>query len=323
MPIDPQARIFLDQLAAAGIPDAPGQTPGELRAQMEFGARMLGRPPEVGRLEDMTIPGPGGPLRVRLTAPEGRGGAVPGLVFFHGGGWVAGSIATHDHLCRAIARDAGVAVVSVEYRLAPEDPFPAAVDDAEAATAWVAGNARTLGIDPARLAVGGDSAGGNLAAVVARRARDKGGPAPALALALQVLLYPITDADLNTPSYRENAEGFFLTRAAMAWYWDQYLPDVSRRRDPDASPLRADDLAGLPPALVVTAGYDPLRDEAEAYARRLADAGVAVRLSPYPGMIHGFLRRFAAFEQGNKALAEVARALREALGVDEGRAGDR
>jgi len=279
---------------------------------MELGARMLGRAPEVGRVEDVTIPGPGGPLRVRLTAPGGGGGAVPGLVFFHGGGWVAGSIATHDHLCRAITRDAGVGVVSVGYRLAPEDPFPAAVEDAEAATAWVAGNARGLGIDPARLAVGGDSAGGNLAAVVARRARDRGGPA----LAFQLLLYPITDAGMNTPSYAENAEGYFLTRAAMAWYWDRYVPDAARRLGPDASPLRAGDLAGLPPALVVTAGYDPLRDEAEAYARRLAEAGVAARLAPYPGMIHGFLRRFAASGQGKDALAEVARALREALGVD-------
>ncbi len=315
MPLDPQAKAFLDQLAAANIPDAPSMTPREVRSQMEVGSLMLGRPPKVGRLDDLTIPGPAGPLRARLTAPESASASaepVPGLVYFHGGGWVAGSIATHDHLCRAITNASGLAVVSVDYRLAPEHPFPAAVDDAEAATAWVAANATSLGIDPARLAVGGDSAGGNLAAVVARRARDRGGPP----LAFQLLLYPATDADLNSSSYLENAEGYFLTRAAMAWYWDHYIPDPARRLEPDASPLRADDLSGLPPALVITAGYDPLRDEAESYARRLAQAGVAVRHSPYPGMIHGFLRRHSAMDQGKAALAEIAEALQSALGLN-------
>jgi acetyl esterase len=206
---------------------------------------------------------------------------------------------------------AGVAVVSVDYRLAPEHPFPAAPDDAYAAVAWLAepANAAGLGLDPSRLAVGGDSAGGNLAAVVARRARDRGGPR----LALQLLIYPVTDAALDTPSYHENADGYMLTRTAMEWYWDQYVPDLTRRSDPDASPLRAADLSGLAPALVLTAGHDVLRDEAEAYARRLDAAGVPVRLVRYPGMIHGFLRRYTVFEQGKIALGVVAETLRDAL----------
>ncbi len=315
MPLDPQAKAFLDQLAAANIADAPSSTPRELRTQMEVASLMLGRAPRVGRIEDLTIPGPGGPLRIRLTIPEGEHqGLIPGLVYLHGGGWVAGSIATHDHLCRALTAASGVAVISVDYRLAPEHPFPAAVDDAMAAALWASKNAHVLGIDPARLAIGGDSAGGTLAAVVARRARDQGGPP----LAYQLLLYPATDADFNTPSYLENAEGFFLTRAAMAWYWDHYVPDPTHRSNPDVSPLLADDLSGLPPALVMTAGYDPLRDEAEAYARRLNEAGVAVQYSHYPGMIHGFLRRHAVFDQGKLALDQIASALRNALGVQLG-----
>jgi acetyl esterase len=310
MPLDPQAKAFLDQLAAANIPDVPALTPREARAQMEIGTLMLGRPPKVGRVEDRTIPGPGGPLRVRITAPEDAGsGPGPGLVYFHGGGFVVGSIAIHDHLCRAITNAAGLAVVSVDYRLAPEHPFPAAVDDADAAIAWVFENTDDLGIDPARLAVGGDSAGGTLAAVAARRARDRGTPR----LAVQLLIYPATDADLNTPSYLENAEGYMLTRAAMSWYWDQYVPDPARRLDPDASPLRAEDLTGLAPAVVLTAGYDPLRDEAETYVRRLTEAGVPVRHIAYPGMIHGFLRRHTVLDQGKAALAAIAEALKEAL----------
>ena len=309
MTLDPQARAFLDQIAAAGVRDVPDLSVREARAQMELGAVMTGRPPAVARVEDHRAAGAAGTVRVRLTAPEGVG-PLPVLVYFHGGGWSVGSIASHDHLCRAVARASGVAVVSVEYRLAPENPFPAAVDDAEAATAWVAGNAPALGLDPGRLAVGGDSAGGTLAAVVARRARDRGAPK----VAFQLLLYPATDANLDTPSYLENARGYLLTRDAMAWYWDQYVPEPARRLDPDAAPLRARDLAGLPPALVITAGYDPLRDEGEAYARRLDAAGVPVTLSRYPGMIHGFLRRHALFDQGKAALVEVADALRHALG---------
>ena len=310
MALDPQVKAYLAQIAAAKIVDVPALSLREARAQMEIGATMLGRPPKVGRVTDATCHGPAGPVRLRVTAPEGPG-PFAGLLYCHGGGFVVGSLNSHDHLCRALTNASGAAVVSVDYRLAPEHPFPAAADDACAAARWLAepANAAALGIDPTRLAVGGDRAGGNLAAVVALGARDRGGPA----LAFQVLLYPIVDCDLNTPSYLENADGYLLTRAAMAWYWEQYVPDPSRRADPDASPLRAGDFSGLPAALIVTAGFDVLRDEGEAYARRLAEAGVPVRLARYPGMIHGFLRRHALFDQGKAALAEIADALKTAL----------
>jgi acetyl esterase len=312
MPLDPQVKTFLDQLASTEIPPVETLTPREARLQMEAGTLMLGRLPEVGRVEDHVLPGPGAPLRVRLTAPAPAGeGPLPALVYFHGGGWVTGSLFSHDHLCRALTRASGVAVASVEYRLAPEHPFPAAVDDAEAAARWVAGHAGELGLDPARIGVGGDSAGGTLAAAVARRARDSGGPK----LACQVLLYPATDADFDRPSYLENAEGYMLTRAAMAWYWDQYIPERALRTHPDAAPLRAGDLTGLPPAVVVTAEYDVLHDEGEAYARRLAEAGVPARLLRYDGMIHGFLRRHHLLDRGKAALAEIGQALRDALGA--------
>jgi acetyl esterase len=308
MPIDPQAKALLDQLAAQGNLPENALSPHEARLQMEAAALFLVPKPEVGRVEDRDVPGPSGPIRIRLTAPEGPG-PFGVLVYFHGGGWVVGSLHSHDQLCRAITRESGVAVVSVSYRLAPEDPFPAAVLDAEAVTLWVAAHGHELGLDPGRMAVGGDSAGGNLAAVVARHARDRGAPT----IAFQLLLYPVTDFDLNTSSYLENADGYMLTRELMAWYFEQYTPDPKHRSEPDAAPLRAPDLSRLPPALVITAEYDPLRDEAEHYARRLAEAGVAVRLSRYPGMIHGFIRRYTLLDQGKAALAEVAEALRNAL----------
>jgi acetyl esterase len=310
MPLDPQVQSYLAQMAGLASPSVASLTPQSARALMEAETRSLGEPPQVGRVENRTIPGPAGEIRIRVTTPEGDG-PFPALVYFHGGGWVVGSIATHDALCRAITNAAGVAVVSIDYRLAPEDPFPAAVEDAYAATEWVASRGETIGVDPSRIAVGGDSAGGNLAAVVALLARDRGGPR----LAFQVLIYPITNDDLDSPSYREFAEGYLLTREAMAWYWEQYVPGSTnhRRCDPAASPLRAEDLSGLPPALVITAGYDVLRDEAEVYAARMTEAGVAVRLSRHDGMIHGFLRRGAIFDQARKALAEIAEALRTAL----------
>jgi acetyl esterase len=308
MPLDPQARALLEQLTAQAAPPVTVLSPAESRREMEEATRSLGPPVRVARVEDRTIPGSGGPIPIRITMPEGSG-PFPALVYFHGGGWVLGSIATHDGICRSLTNGAGVAVVSVNYRLAPEHSFPAAADDAFAATAWVAAHGGALDIDPGRLAVGGDSAGGNLAAVVALMARDRGEPR----LAFQLLVYPITNDDLDTPSYRENAEGYFLTREAMAWYWDQYAPNPRDRRNPYASPLRAPDLSRLPPALVITAEYDPLRDEAEAYALRLTEAGVATRRIRYPGMIHGFLRRAAVLDQGKNALNECAAALRAAL----------
>jgi acetyl esterase len=312
MPLDPQAQDFMRRLAASGLPPVEEQTVDQVRAQVALSTHFLGKPPRVARVEDRRIAGPGGDLAIRLITPEGLGpGPSPVVVFFHGGGWVLGDLSSHENLCRALANESKTIFAIVDYRLAPEHPFPAAVDDAFAAVSWVSAHAPEFGGDPARLAVCGDSAGGNLSAVVTLMARERGGPS----IAFQALAYPITDFEPDSGSYREFAEGFFLTRSEMLWYWDQYVPNVEDRRQPLVSPNRADDLSGLPPALVVTAGCDVLRDEGEAYARRLSDAGVPVRLSRYDGMIHGFLRRYPFFDRGKAAVEEIAAALREALGV--------
>jgi acetyl esterase len=306
MALDPQAREFLDRLAAANLPRIETLPVDQARVQLELSTRFLGPLPRVAGVNDRAIPGPGGPLRVRIIQPATAAAARPPvLVYFHGGGWVLGSIETHEGMCRAIANEGGVVVVSVDYRRAPEHPFPAAVEDAHAAFAWVLDQADELGADRSRVAVGGDSAGGNLAAAACLLARDRGGPVPRL----QILLYPITEYDLETPSYREFAEGFFLTRSEMAWYWEQYVPDRELRGHPYASPCRGE-LAGLPPAIVVTAECDVLRDEGEAFAHRLQEAGVTTRLLRFPGMIHGFIRRHAFFDQGKAAIEVVARELR-------------
>jgi acetyl esterase len=240
----------------------------------------------VASATDRAIHGPGGPLGLRVYTPRGGTGPFPLLVFFHGGGFVVCDLGTHDALCRNLCAGAGCVVASVDYRLAPEHRFPAAPDDCLAATRWAAEHAAELGADPARVAVGGDSAGGNLAAVTALRARDEGGPR----LAGQLLLYPTTDAEAaGMASLAENAEGYGLTRRDMAWFKDRYFNDPSEAGNPHASPLRAADLRGLPPALVQTAEYDPLRDEGEAYAARLREAGVPTAVSRRAGMIHGFL----------------------------------
>jgi len=306
MPLDPQARALLDLAAAQGVPPTWTLPPAEARTLMRAGAAALGPGEPLQRVDDRQIPGPGGPIPVRIYDPGGDGdGLRPALVFFHGGGWVVGDLETHDHLCRAIAAAAGAVVVAVDYRLAPEHKFPAAVDDAYVATSWTAENARELGIDAGRIGVGGDSAGGNLAAVVAILARDRGGPP----LAFQVLLYPITDCDFDTSSYLENAEGYGLTQAGMIWFWNQYLERPSDASSPLASPMRADDLAGLPPALILTAGYDVLRDEAEIYAERLRLAGVPTALMPHKGMIHGFARRLDVLDAARLALDQIALAI--------------
>ena len=220
-----------------------------------------------------------------------------------------GDLETHDVLCRQLTAESGASVVAVDYRLAPEHKFPAAVDDAWAATRWVAAHAAGLGVDAGRLAVGGDSAGGTLAAVVTLLARERGGPS----LALQVLIYPVTDLGAETRSYADFADGFMLTRETMRWFSAQYLNGGREAADWRASPLRAPSLAGLPPALVVTAGFDPLRDEGEAYARQLREAGVRVDATCYGGMIHGFVPMGRLIESGNRAVAHIGASLREAL----------
>jgi acetyl esterase len=299
--LEPGLRGYVD--AALAAPPAWERTLVELRTATDGEAVDLwGDVPAVETVEDVELAGPGGPLRIRVYRPEG--GPHPAIVWLHGGGWVVGSLASHDPVLRALAARTPCCVVAVDYRLAPEAPFPAALDDAWAALAWTAARAAELGTDPARLAVGGDSAGGNLAAVLARHARDRG-----VRLALQALVYPVTDHDFESPSYRRHAEGLNLTRAKMQWYWDSYLAGHDPH-DPDASPLRAADLAGVAPAVVQVAEHDPLLSEGEAYARRLADAGVAVTLTRYDGVIHGFNRMAALTPQAVEALDEVASAIR-------------
>jgi acetyl esterase len=231
---------------------------------------------------------------------------APGFVYFHGGGWVIGSLDTHENLCKALANRSGARVVSVDYRLAPEHPWPAAPEDCYAVVRHVAECGSQFGIDGARLAVGGDSAGGNLAAVVALMARDRKGPV----LRHQVLLYPVVDHDFDRPSYRENADGYLLTRDAMRWFWQQYVADPARRSEGYASPQRAEKLEGLPSATVITAEFDPLRDEGEAYAERLRAAGVAVAATRYDGQIHGFASLLDLLDAGKRAVDQIGATLR-------------
>ena len=301
MPVDPAAQVLLDQLAEAGGPDISEQTPEEARAMIEGFAMMQLGAPEPAVVFDRTVPGPGGDIPVRVYAAEGDN--LPVLVFFHGGGWVVGNIVSHDGVCKQLLAELGDAVVvAVDYRLAPEHKYPAAADDCYAVTAWVAENADQIGGDGSRIAVCGDSAGGNLSAVVAQMARDKGGPA----IAAQILHVPVTDHNYDRPSYSENAEGYLLTRASMVWFWDHYLSSAEQGQEAYASPLQADDLSNLAPALVQTAEYDPLRDEGEAYAAALSEAGNEVTVRRYDGQIHDPLMMFAINPAGLEALKEAA-----------------
>jgi acetyl esterase len=274
---------------------------------MEQGSAAPAEVEEVARMEERALPGPEGDVLVRIYWPQGEG-PHPCLVYFHGGGFVIGSLDTHDGTCRTLCNGGGCVVVSVDYRMAPENPFPAAPEDCYAITRWVAENAASLDADATRLAVGGDSAGGNLAAVVALMARERQGPV----LCFQLLIYPVTDCAFDTPSYSENAEGYFLTQGHMKWFWQQYLKDPSDGAHPHASPLRADDLGSLPPALCITAEFDPLRDEGEAYAARLREAGVAVTTSRYDGMFHGFFGMGLVLDRARDAVEEACAALRSA-----------
>jgi acetyl esterase len=289
---------------AQGAPALESQDPLVARQDRVEGMKMLGGEPRpLGRVEDFSIPGPDGDVPVRLYAME-HGGVRPALIYFHGGGWVFGNLDTHDSVCRDLAAESGAVVISVDYRLSPEVKFPAAVNDSYAATLWIAANAERLGIDARRISVGGDSAGGNLATVIAMRCRDAGGPA----LARQLLIYPATDlSSFDTASYRELAEGYFLTRAAMQWFTGHYLASGDQSRLPEASPLHAPNLSGLPPAFVITAEFDPLRDEGEAYAARLQQAGVPVTVKRYPGMVHGFVSMRGVVSGGRQAIQEAAK----------------
>jgi acetyl esterase len=308
MPLDPQARAYLDAVAALGGADPRTITPTEMRAQMAARRQHFAVAPQpVARVEDRTVPGPDGDVPIRVYTPDAAG-PLPVLVFYHGGGWVIGSIETHDNICRALANLTPCMVVSVEYRLAPEARFPAGLEDCYAATRWVAEHGAELGCDPTRLAIGGDSAGGNLTAAVALLARERGGPR----IAFQLMIYPVIDSDFETGSYREVAEGYGLTRDGMQYFWELYLEDPADMTNPLAAVLRAD-LAGLPPALVITAEYDPLRDEGDAYAAKLKAAGVPVEHASYPGQIHGFFNVGTMMQMGDVAVERAARSLAAAL----------
>jgi acetyl esterase len=308
MPLDPQAQKVVDALAALNLKPFRDSSPAEARESMRSRTAALGPFEEVPAVADHRVPVTGGEITVRVYKPAGMG-PQPVLVFYHGGGWVIGDLYTHDGICRSIVNAAGCAVASVDYRLAPEFKYPVPVEDSYAGLLWVVANATRLGLDSARIAVGGDSAGGNLAAVMALLARDRRGPR----LLLQILVYPVTDYDFGTASYRENGTGFVLTTDDMRWFWRHYLSREEQGREMTASPIRAKSLADLPPALVITAGCDPLRDEGDAYAARLRDAGVAVTLTPYPGMFHGFLRMTRILDQSRVLLDEIAGALKKAL----------
>jgi acetyl esterase/lipase len=310
--LDPEIQAIVDIIEAAPGPPAHLVPVAQARAAHSRETALMSGPGEpVAQVRDVELPGPGGAIRVRLFLPlaERRGDGPPPLVAYaHGGGWVVGSVDAFDPLCRALANASGALIASIEYRLAPEHPFPAAPEDVRAAVRWLATRADELGTDPARLAVAGDSAGANLATVTARRLRDDGGPQ----LRMQALIYPVCDSALNTPSYRENGSGFGLSAESMKRYWELYL-DGADGRHPDASPLQAGDLAGLPPAYVLTVCSDVLRDEGEAYARALEAAGVPVTLRRYDGAVHGFFRWLAKAELSRRAVADVGAALRAGL----------
>ena len=308
MAVDPQAQMILDAMAA--LPQRPlsEETPEQFRDLLIGLASIKGPVTNAARTEDHVIPSSGGEIPVRVYRPESDE-LLPVIVYFHGGGFVGGNIETHDAVCHGLSVGVPAVVVSVDYRLAPEAPFPAAVDDSEAAVRWVCDHAEDFGADGSRLAVAGDSAGGNLAAVIARRARDSGGPS----ISFQLLIYPCTDMTCSMPSHVENGEGYLLTADRVKWFYDHYLGGCDPKH-PDLSPWLVDDLRELPPALVITAEFDPLRDEGEAYAERLAEAGVPVTSTRYDGMIHAFFGMSGTVDAADQAMAEAVLALRYALG---------
>ena len=312
MTLHPQCRAVIEA-AASGRSVFDTRDPIEARRRYDAATAIFAPPtPELDAVEDRGVPGPGGPVPVRFYRPRvaDPGGPLPMLAFFHGGGWVFGGLESHDAVCRILAHEAGCLVASVDYRLAPEHRFPAALEDCLAATRWLAGHGASLGGDPARLAVGGDSAGGNLAAAVALAARDEGGPP----LAFQLLVYPAVDFTADNDSLERNGSGYLLTRSVIDWTKEVYLRGPDDLADPRASPYLAKSLAGLPPALVQTAEYDPLLDEGRAYADRLAREGVAVEYLCYEGMVHGFVRMGAVIDDATRALGDAAARLRDAFG---------
>ena len=307
--LDLQLQALLRLIEIAKVPSLTGGPVAQARLALDRSAPTLDVSPAADvSAYDRTVEGAAGPLRARVYVPRKVRRPSPGLVYLHGGGWVVGSIESHDRVCRALASRAGIVVASVEYRLAPEHPFPAAAEDAIAATRWVLANAASLEMDPAAIAVGGDSAGGNLSAVAAQALRHD-----ALRPAFQLLIYPATDMTRALPSHAMFRDSFFLSRAAGDWYLSLYLPDASRAREPLASPLFSEDLCGLPPALVVTCGFDPLRDEGKAYSDRMRAAGVDVESVCFEGQMHGVMLLGSALRDGARMIDLAANRLRTAL----------
>jgi acetyl esterase len=303
--LDPDAAAVFKAFQEAGRPPYETVSPAEAR-ELYLKARVVSNPepPELKSVQSRAIPAPHGSIPARVYTPmrlREANGLAPGLVFFHGGGWVIGNLDSHDVVCRKLADEGQLIVISVDYRLAPEHKFPSAVDDAITATKWVAANAKELGIDASRLSVGGDSAGGNLAAVVAISARDGNGPA----IAGQVLIYPAIDFALTHPSHSEPETSILLTHSVIRWFRDHYLNGAADVDDWRASPARAKTLIGLPPAFVLTAGADPLRDEGDEYAKRLKEAGVPVTYRTFPGQFHGFFTMGKLLRQANVAASEI------------------
>jgi acetyl esterase len=311
MSLDPILKGLLDQMAANPMPKI-WEIPPPAGREMYKGMAAMLDPQDVpiGKVEDRKIPGPGGDVPVRIYTPMGAGAAaLPAVVFFHGGGFVIGDLQTHDALCRQIANGAKARVIAVDYRLAPEHKFPAAADDCFAALKWVAAQASAIGVDANRIAVCGDSAGGNLSAVVCQMAKAAGGPH----IVYQVLMYPTTIAHAKTGSMKDFERGYFLEREAMDWFFDAYVPKGHDMKDPKLAPFWGD-VKGLPPAYVITAGFDPLKDEGKQYADKMSAAGVHVTYKDYPALVHGFFNMSAVVPQAKEAIAEVAAKLRGAFG---------
>ncbi len=306
MPLDPQVQALRERLVAANARPLYTMSLAEARAaDLAANQESGGAPEPVAQVVDQQVSGPAGPIPIRIYRPD-TDGPLPVLVYFFGGGWTLGTLDTCDAICRRLTNSVSCITVAVGYRLAPEHVFPAAVDDCYEATVRIAELAASFGGDPTRIAVGGDSAGGNLAAGVTLRARESS----ALSLTAQLLVYPNTDYHADTPSRRDNTDLVFFNNRSINWYWNHYLADPADGADPYASPLRAEDLSGLPPALVITAEYDPLRDEGEQYAKRLADSGTPAQLTRYDGMIHGFFAMAGMLDAGGRALDEAAEFLR-------------
>lgn len=311
MPVDPQMQSVIERAANSGLPQFYTLGAAEARRLYRETRGILGPPvPAAGEVRDLTAPGPAGPIPLRLYRGLGTaaGAPLPVLVYFHGGGWTVGDLETHDIICRTLANNARCAVIAADYRMGPEHKFPAAVEDCIAVARWVAQQGGALDIDAARIAVGGDSAGGNLATVVAISLRDAGGPA----LAFQALVYPATDQRMDSASHAKFGEGYLLTRDNMLWFRDNYLAPADYD-DWRASPIRAADLARLPPAHIITAGYDPLMDEGRAYSDRLVASGVPVLYECFEGMAHGFLTMGGVVAAANHALYRLGQSLAQAF----------